>query len=462
MVLQLLIKNGKIVSEYGIFEGDIGIENGYITKIARSIDAQSERKIDAQGKLVIPAGIDGHVHFQMHYSDNIFTADNFYTGTVAAAFGGITTVIDFVTPQPGESFVEAYKKRRDEADGKVTIDYGLHLVVNDASPERLEEVKTLVEKEGVTSVKIFTTYRKRGLMLDDGGILQVLRLAASRKMLVLAHCENEDIINLLVSKYVSEGKFSPIYHTMSRPDYVEAEAIQRLAFLSWVTGASLLVVHLSSGLGLSKINEFRLKGVRVFAETCPHYLVFTEDVYRRPDGRLYLMSPPLKLEHDRQQLWKGIADGNITTLGSDHACFNKRDKERSWKFTEIPGGVQGVENIIPILFSEGVKKGIIGIRRFVELVSTNPAKLYGLYPNKGVIAVNSQADITIIDPNLKVKLGKETLHSNIDHSIYEGMEVSGYPVHVINRGEVIVEDRMFIGKKGRGQYVKRQPVGINL
>ena len=456
MTLDLVIKNGKIVSEYGVVEGDIGIENGYITKIARSIDEKSEQKIDAAGKIVIPGGIDGHVHFQMMYSDGVFTADDFYTGTVAAACGGITTIIDFVTPVLNESFITAYRKRRGEADGKVVIDYGLHIIVNDASPERLKEVKTLAEEEGVSSVKVFTAYRKRGLMLDDGALLQVLRLAASKNILVLAHCENEDMINMLASKYLSEDRVSPIYHSMSRPDYVEAEAVQRMAFLTEITGAALLVVHLSSGLGLDKIKDFKSRGVKVFAETCPHYLVFTEDVYRRSDGRLYIMSPPLKLEHDRQQLWKGIADGSITILGSDHACFNRRAKERAERFTEIPGGVQGVENIIPILFSEGVKKNIIGLRRFVELVSTNPAKLYGLYPKKGIIAVNSQADLAVIDPNLRIKLGRETLHSNLDHSIYEGIEVTGYPIHVIHRGEVIVENRIFVGKEGRGTYIKRR------
>jgi len=453
-MLDLVVKNAKVIFVDGVYEAEIGIEDGKISKVCKVIDDSAERRLDASGKLVMAGGIDAHTHFQLKY-DGTLTADDFYTGTVAAACGGITTIIDFITPERGESYIEAYEKRREEADGKAVIDYGLHLCVIDTSEDRLKELETLVKEHGVSTFKFFTAYRKRGLMLDDGSILELMRRCSGLGVMLLAHCENEDMINRNVEKFLSAGLYSPEYHAYSRPDYVEAEAIQRVAFISKLTNTPVLVVHLSSKMGLDAIRKARSEGVRIYAETCPHYLIFTDEVYKREDGAKWIMSPPLKKEHDRQALWKGIADGSIATAGSDHACFTYEQKKKGKKFTEIPGGVQGVENIIPILYSEGVRKGLISLGRLVEITSLNPAKLYGLYPRKGAVMVGSDADLVVIDPNRRVRLGVETLHSNLDHSIYEGIEVVGYPVHTISKGEVIVEDMEFVGKQGRGEYVKR-------
>ncbi|MDJ0268993.1 MAG: dihydropyrimidinase [Aigarchaeota archaeon] len=455
-MLDLVIRGGNVATEFGIFQADIGVEEGRISKVARLVEEPAERIINAGGKLVIPGGIDGHVHFAMHYSDGVYTADDFYSGTVAAACGGITTVIDFATPERGQSFIDAFVSRRRQADGEVAVDYGLHLSVVSADARRLAELEELYNKHGVASIKVFTAYRRRGLMLDDGAILDVLREASRLGTLVLAHCENEDIINRNVERFLSKGKTGVEYHGLSRPDYVEAEAIRRLSFFTGLTGAMLLVVHLSSGMGLEAVREARRGGARVYAETCPHYLMFDDSVYRSKDAALYLMSPPLKSPRDREALWDGVVKGGITVMGSDHACFTAKVKRRSEIFTEIPGGVQGTENIIPILYSEGVAKGRLSIERFVALVSANPAKLYGLYPCKGAILPGSDADLTIIDPNMKVKLGRDAMHSRLDHSIYEGIEVRGYPTEVVSRGRVIVENREFVGQRGWGRYLARR------
>ena len=452
----MVIRGGSVATEFGVFQADIGVEDGRVSRVARLVEEPAEKVINAGGKLVIPGGIDGHVHFAMHYSDGIYTADDFYSGTVAAACGGITTIIDFATPEQGQSFIDAFIARRRQADGEVAVDYGLHLSVVSADARRLAELGELYNEHGVASIKVFTAYRRRGLMLDDGAMLDVLREAARLGILVLAHCENEDIINRNVERFLSEGKTGVEYHGLSRPDYVEAEAIRRLSFFAGLTGARLLVVHLSSGMGLEAVRDARRVGVRVYAETCPHYLMFDDSVYRSRDAALYLMSPPLKSTRDRDALWEGVVDGGITVMGSDHACFTARDKRRSEVFTEIPGGVQGTENIIPILYSEGVAKGRLSIERFVALVSANPARLYGLYPRKGAILPGSDADLTIIDPNMKVRLGRDALHSRLDHSIYEGVEVRGYPTEVVSRGRVIVENREFVGQRGWGQYLARR------
>lgn len=455
-MFDLLVRNGKVVTSFGFFEADVGVENGIITAVGRSLEGSAERVIDARGKLVIPGGIDAHTHFQMPYKDT-YTADDFYTGTVAAACGGITTVIDFATPRPGESLIETWKKRVEEAKGKVAIDYGLHVVVNGLDENREREMGELVKRHGVSSFKIFTAYRERGLAMNDGQILDFLQLAGRLGALVGVHGENDDIVNHLLKKFLREGKRSPLYHALSRPPIAEAEAIQRVALLAQHANASIYIVHLSSKLGLDAVRDARRKGVKIFAETCPHYLVYTSEVYEREDAFKFILSPPIKGREDREALWKGLENGLIMTVGSDHAVFPLVEKLRGRDdFTRAPGGVQGTENIVPILYSEGVVKDRISLERFVQLVSLNPARFFGLYPRKGVIQVGSDADLTIIDPDKRVVLGKDVLHSAIDHSIYEGFEVKGYPTTVISRGEVIVEDMEPYAKPGRGLYLHRK------
>ncbi|MEM0349485.1 MAG: dihydropyrimidinase [Candidatus Caldarchaeum sp.] len=448
----LMVRNCRVVDVDGVYEADIAVAGGRIAAIGRRLEARAEKIYDAGGRYVFPGAIDGHVHFKLKYFENVYTADDFYTGTVAAGCGGVTTIIDFVTPET-KDYVEDFRRRRAEADGEVVVDYGLHMSVTDYD-EKIERMLIhLFENEGLASVKMFTAYSRRGLMLDDGKAYRLMKLCGEKNVLVMVHAENEHLINTFVEEFVSQGKTEPIYHSWSRPDFVEAEAVNRVAFLSGLTGAEILIVHVSSAMGLDAILEARQKGVKIHGETCPHYLMFTEDVYLKPDGAKFIMSPPLKKEHDREALWKGVLTDGFSVVGSDHACFNLSQKLGHKSFTTVPGGVAGTEVIPMILFSEGVVKRGMPLSRFIALTALNPAKLYGVYPRKGVIRVGADADFYILDPSQKTRLTRENLHSNIDHSIYEDVEVSCRIVATFSRGEQIVENGEFIGKRGRGQYI---------
>ncbi len=463
IMLDLVIRDGKVVLADGTFNFDIGIEDGLITQLAQTIDEQADRTIDAAGKIIIPGVIDGHTHFDMPYvtaAGNFHTSDDFASGTTAAACGGCTTILDFVTPEPKQSLVEAFNERKDLANGKAVIDYGFHVIVNSASEESQEQMDVLVKEYGVTSFKVFTAYKKRGLMLNDGELFEILTKAASLRTLILAHCENEDMINVNTSNLLSQQKTEPQYHILSRPDFVEAEAVQKIGFLSKLTGACVLVVHISSGVGLQMVVDANATGAKLYAETCPHYLTFTNEVYQRKDAAKFIMSPPLKSKADLERLWRGIAVGEISTVGSDHACFSLEQKTRSKVFTDIPGGVQGTENILPILLN-GVSQGRITMEQLVRVTSFNPAKLYDLYPKKGIISPNADADLVIIDLKKTMKLEKMNLHSDLDYSIYEDVSVEGYPVATIAHGALVFEDGKFIGTHASGDYIFRRIVESN-
>jgi dihydropyrimidinase len=397
----------------------------------------------------------------MDYGPGIRTADDFRTGTESAAAGGVTTVIDFVTPMRGQSLVEAFEERLKVAKGKAIVDFGLHVCVLEVNGQRITELRRLVEERGVASVKVFTAYRARGLMIDDGSLIRLSRELAAMDVLMLCHCENEEMIARATEELAFEGRTDVAHYESSRPDYAEAEAVNRTGFISTVMGVEFLVVHISSAAALSSLRALKRSGVKARGETCPHYLLFTKEVYRTDRGPLFVMAPPLRTELDREALWRGISDGTIDVIGSDHAPYLAVHKLRSKDFREIPGGVQGTELIVPVLFSEGVKKGLIGLERFVELTSYNPAKIYGLSHRKGRIAVGWDADLVVIDPERKVRLGKDVLHSALDHSIYEGIEVTGYPVVTVARGEVVAEEGQITGKPGRGDYLHRKRQSAN-
>ena len=457
----LVLKNCKVVDVSGMQECEIAIEGGKVVKLAKVVDERADRVIDCTGKLVVPGAIDGHVHFEMDYGPGIRTADDFRTGTESAAAGGVTTVIDFVTPMRGQSLVEAFEERLKVAKGKAIVDFGLHVCVLEVNGQRITELRRLVEERGVASVKVFTAYRARGLMIDDGSLIRLSRELAAMDVLMLCHCENEEMIARATEELTFEGRTDVAHYESSRPDYAEAEAVNRIGFISTVTGVEFLVVHISSAAALSSLRALKRSGVRARGETCPHYLLFTKEVYRTDRGPLFVMAPPLRTELDREALWRGISDGTIDVIGSDHAPYLAVHKLRSKDFREIPGGVQGTELIVPVLFSEGVREGLIGLERFVELTSYNPAKIYGLSHRKGRIAVGWDADIVVIDPERKVRLGKDVLHSALDHSIYEGIEVTGYPVVTVARGEVVAEEGQITGKPGRGEYLHRKRQSAN-
>ena len=452
----LILRNCKAVDVSGTQECEIAVEGGKIVKLAKVIEDGADRIIDCTGKLVIPGAIDGHVHFEMEYGPGIRTADDFRTGTESAAAGGVTTVIDFVTPVRGQPLSDAFEERLRAAQGKVLVDFGLHVCVLEANAQRISELRRLVEERGVASVKVFTAYRSRGLMIDDGSLIRLSRELAAMDVLMLCHCENEEMVARATEELAFEGRTDVAHYESSRPDYAEAEAVNRIGFISAVTGVEFLVVHISSAAALSSLRTLKRSGVRARGETCPHYLVFTKEVYRSERGPLYVMAPPLRTALDKEALWRGISDGTIDVVGSDHAPYLAVHKFRSRDFREIPGGVQGTEVIVPLLFSEGVRRGLIGLERLVELTSYNPARIYGLSHRKGRIAVGLDADIVVIDPEKRVRLGRETLHSALDHSIYEGVEVTGYPVLTVARGEVVAEDGQITGRPGRGEYLHRR------
>lgn len=453
----LLVKEAKIVTSSDIFDADIYVEDGIISAIARSIDnKQAERVINARGKLLLPGGIDGHTHFEMPFMGTT-TADDFYSGTVCSAAGGITTIIDFAVQQKGESLKRALDNWHSKASGKAIVDYSFHVIFRDVNDATLDEVKEVIDS-GVTSFKVFTTYRKEGLMLDDGEIVEVMKRVSSNGGLIAVHAENDGIAEANVKRFKKENKKEAIYHALSKPAIVEGEAVKRMLTLAEYTGARMYIVHLSSRMGREQIKEACLKGMNVFAETCPHYLVFDDSVYRREDAKYFVMSPPIKGKEDREALWEGLIEGDIKTVASDHADFTSEQKSLGDEdFTKIPNGVAGTEVIIPILFTEGYRKGRLTLQKLVQVTSTNAAKAYNLYPRKGTIAIGSDADFYLLDPDKKVRLTADNLHSRIDYSIYEDFIAEGYPIMTVSRGEVIFEDGQITADRGRGKFQARKP-----
>lgn len=450
--MSLVIKNGTIVKSENTFIGDIYIEGEKIKEIGPNLNIKDAEVIDAEGKYVIPGGIDAHTHFNLHAG--AYTAsDDFYTGTVAAAFGGTTTIIDHMGFGPKEcSLKHQLDVYHGYADGKAVIDYGFHGVFQRVNEDILNEIKDMTEL-GITSLKIYLTYDFR---LNDDEVYRVFKKMKELGALPAVHSENHEIITYLRNYYKKSGLVSPIYHAKSRPSECEAEAVSRMINIASLADSPLYIVHLSTEKGLKYIKMAREEGQKVYAETCPQYLVLDETKYLN-EGAKYIMSPPLRKKEDNKALWIGLKDGSISTVATDHCpFFYKTEKEPAESdFTKCPNGAPGVEERIPIIFSEGVMKGRISLNKFVEVTSTNPAKLFGIYPKKGEIAVGSDADITVIDPGKEVTLSKNILHENVDYTPYEGIRLTGYPIITIVRGKVLVKNSQFFGEKGYGKYLKR-------
>ena len=453
-MLDLIVKNGKVVTESNVFDASIGIQNGKITHISRTISENANRVVDASGKLVLPGLVDGHTHMEEPFM-NTTSSDDFHQGTIAAACGGVTTIIDYAPQSIGENVFDTYKRWRKTADPKVCVDYALHMMIRDCNTMNLEQIKALI-KEGVTSFKVFMANKKERYFVNDAEIYCIMETVGKQGGIVAVHCENGDLIDYFASKFLSEDKVQAEYHAKSRPAFVEAEAVQRAIVLARITGSPIYVVHVSTAMALDEIKGAVDAGLPVYSETCPHYLTFTEEDYKRPDGNRYIMSPPLRSDEDRKRLWLGLARGHIKTVGSDHLCFNSQQKNGA-DFSKVPNGVIGTEVILPVLHSSGVAKGIISLTRLVQVTSYNPSKIFGLYPRKGLIAVGSDADLVLFDTEKKVRLSVENLHSNIDYSIYHDVTVTGYPVMTILRGRVIVEEGEFIGAKGLGKFIRSEP-----
>lgn len=453
--MKTLLKNGLIVLEHEQILGDIFIENEKITEIGPKIEAEADEIIDASGKVIIPGGIDVHTHFNIDVG--VVAVDDFKSGTTAAAFGGTTTIIDHMGFGPaGCDLHHQLGVYKGYTDGQCVIDYGLHGVIQHVDDQILDEMASMVE-EGFSSFKIYMTYDYK---VDDYDAIRVLKRLNDLGAITTVHCENDAMIRYMKEKFAAEGKLSENYHPKVRPNYCESEAVTRMIALAQIAGnAPLYIVHVSAKESVDEIRRAKALGYQVYGETCPQYLFLDESLYDLPDheGLKYIMSPPLRAKENQDMIWQGIIDGTIQTVATDHCSFDfNGDKQRGRNdFMQCPNGGPGVETRVPLLYSEGVAKGRISLNKFVDIVSTNPAKIFGLYPKKGVIAVGSDADIVMIDPDKEVTITKQMLHEKVDYTPFEGFKLTGYPVMSMVRGHVVTqEDKLFV-EPGFGQLIQR-------
>ncbi|MFC5470122.1 dihydropyrimidinase [Cohnella suwonensis] len=459
--MRKIIKNGTIVTASDTYFGDILIDDGIIVMIGVDLDDEGAEIVDASGCYVFPGGIDPHTHLDMPFGGTV-TVDDFESGTIAAAFGGTTTVIDFCLTSKGAPLKSAVETWHRKSAGKAVIDYSFHLMVSEVTDEVLAELPQIIEEEGITSFKVFMAY-KNVLQADDGTLYKTLLVAKEQGALVMVHAENGDVIDFLVRKALEEGNTDPIYHALTRPAVLEGEATGRAADLTALADSQLYVVHVTCAEAVWKIAEARKKGLRVFGETCPQYLTLDQTDLERPDfeGAKYVWSPPLREKRNQDVLWNALRNGELQTVGSDQCSFNfKGQKDLGLgDFSKIPNGGPMIEDRFTILFSEGVQKGRLSLNKFVDVVSTTNAKLFGLFPQKGTIAIGSDADIVIFDPSVERTLSVDSHHMKVDYSAFEGMKVTGEPVTVLVRGEFVVRDGLFVGRPGYGQYLHRRRFG---
>lgn len=448
-----IIKNGLIVSSTNTFEADIKINNEKIVEIGENLIDENAEIINAEGKYVFPGGIDAHTHFAFPFGGTV-SSDNFENGTKAAACGGITTVIDFAIQSKAQSLADTIKKRKLEADNNVYIDYSLHIAITDFNDDITGEIINVI-KEGYPSFKLFMTY---DFAVDDFTLFSMLKKVSENGGLISVHAENSNLVKMNTKKFIENGLASPMYHEASRPDYVESEAISRASIWAEETNSPIYIVHLSSAKGLKKIQEARQRGVNVIAETCPQYLILSKEKYHEENfgGAKYVISPPLRGKESNEALWQGLDNNEIEIVASDHCPFTLKDKQLGIdRFDKIPNGIPGTETLMIILYSEGVLKNKITLNKMVEVLASNPAKIFGLN-NKGLIEVGKDADIVIFDPSRKKILSNKTLNSKNDYSPFEGIEITGVPALTMSRGKVIYKDQMFIGQKGWGKFQERK------
>ncbi len=458
--MSLLIKNGRIITATDDYTADIFVEDETITLIGRNLNVQADRKIDATGKYVIPGGIDVHTHLDMPFGGTT-SSDDFETGTIAAAYGGTTSIIDFAIQFRGQTMRAALDNWFAKADGKAAIDYSFHMIVTELPDSAIPDMDAMV-REGVTSFKLFMAY-PGVFMVDDATIFKALLRTRENGALVCMHAENGGAIDVLVKKALAEGKTEPKYHALTRPTRAEGEATGRCMALAEMAGVPIYIVHLSCADALAEVKEARERGLPAYAETCPQYLFLSYEDYERPDfeGAKYVMSPPLREKWNQEVLWKGLANGHLQVVSTDHCpfCFKEQKELGRGDFSKIPNGAPGIETRLVLLYDGGVLRGRFSLNRFVDLVSTAPAKLFGLFPRKGTIAVGSDADIVVFDPDAEMTISAKTHHMRVDYNPYEGYRVRGLPQIVVSRGRVIVENGAFVGRAGHGRFLKRGPSG---
>ncbi len=459
--MALLIRNGTVVSAEKTFAADVLIEGETIKEVRPGIAAEPVHEVlDATGMLLLPGGIDAHTHLDMPFGGTT-SSDDFETGTRAAAIGGTTTLVDFAIQAKGTKMRDALDTWWKKAESKACIDYGLHMIVTDLPEAGLEDMDDMV-REGVASFKLFMAY-PNVLMVDDATIFRALQQTSKNGALICMHAENGSVIDVIVRQALAEGKTAPIYHALTRPTLAEAEAVHRAIALAEMAGVPIFIVHLSSEDALNQVREARDRGLPAFAETCPQYLLLSIDDMPLLgfEGAKYVFTPPLREKQNLPKLWDGLKSDNLQVVSTDHCPFCFEDQKALGKddFTKIPNGGPGIENRLQLLHHHGVNAGKITLNRFVEIVSTAPARIFGMYPKKGSIAPGSDADIVVWDPQAEHLISAKTHHMRVDYSMFEGFKVQGNARQVFSRGELIVDKGQYIGRSGRGQYLRRMARG---
>lgn len=448
MSFDLVVKNGTLVTASSTYKADIGIKNGKITTIADSLNCENE--IDASGKLVTPGAIDTHVHLEMPIGDYTST-DDFYTGTRAAAFGGTTTIIDFIETGKDQTMVEALEERKRKAAARSIIDFRLHMTIGPDDMKKLDQVQGAFDA-GCKSFKIYMAY---GLKLNDGEILRAFKAIGDVGGLPIVHAENWDAITMLIDKNISEGNTDPEWHTRSRPAILEAEAVGRVIDLATYAGVPVHIFHISCPEAIERVKNAKYKGLAVTAETCPQYLYLTDEVFEAKglEGALPICSPPIRSVVDQLKLWDYLSSKSFDTISSDHCPFTLQEKGKNLDaFNKVPGGVPSIEMRFSSIYSRGVQEGYLSMNQWVDLCCTTPARLFGL-ENKGDIQVGKDADLVVFDPEKKVLLNGENLHEKPQWTPYKGITIKGWPEVTISRGEIIVKEGECLGEKGRGQFI---------
>jgi dihydropyrimidinase len=453
--MKTLIRNGRIITAVDDYKADVLIEDEVVSVIGAKLDMEVDLVIDAAGKLVIPGGIDPHTHMELPFGGTE-ASDDFRTGTIAAAHGGTTSIIDFAVQYKGQSLLEGVDNWHKKAEGKTAIDYGFHLITTEIEDNQIEEMYTVMD-EGVTSFKLFMAY-PGVFLVDDATIFRAMSAAGERGGLICMHAENGIVINEIIKRALAQGRTAPKYHALTRPTRAEAEGVHRAIAIAEMAESPVYIVHLSCADSLNQVREARDRGLPAFAETCPQYLFLDIDDYGEDfEGAKYVMTPPLREKWNQAELWKGLKMDDLQVISTDHCpfCMKEQKELGRYDFSKIPNGAPGVEHRVPLIYNGGVVENRISLNRFVELTSTAAAKMFGLFPKKGTIAVGSDADIVIFDPDKEQTISAKSHHMNVDYSAYEGKTIKGVVETVLSRGRVVIENGEYKGKAGDGRFLKR-------
>lgn len=452
--MDLLIKGGTIVTAKESFAADVAVKDGKIVEIGKDLPVEAEKVVDAKGKLVIPGALDVHTHMAMPFGGTV-SADSYLSGTRAAACGGVTTIFDYPVQHKGQTILGLCGEKNDVLEKEACVDYAFHCCITDLNGGAILDEMEEAVKKGITSFKCFLVYKKENMMVDDATLTRLLLRAKELGAMINVHAENPDLIDLYTEKFLKEGKTSAWYHYLSRPEFVEAEADKRAVHWASHLETPIYIVHMADKEGLEACIKAKEEGHKVYVETCPQYLEFTCDVYKREDGRNFICSPPMKGKESQDALWKALKAGYIDTVATDHCPFQSYEKD--WgkdDFSKVPNGCAGVENLYPYML-DAANSGKLSFERVVEVCATNPAKIFGC-ENKGSIAIGKDADIVIYDKDKDFTISVSNMHSDYDHTIWEGKELHGYPVQTYLRGKLVYDNGEYVGNPGDGKYIKRK------